>query len=78
MSAIAILLLASSFIFLMLPEIRGERGWIEFVVMGLILALAVPAQFAKLKRRAKKQRVAKSTRDTVQKHVWELKHNREW
>ncbi len=78
MSAVAILLLASSFIFLVLPDLRGERGWIEFVVMGSILALAIPGGLARMKYRAGKKLLAKSTRDTVQKHFWELRHNREW
>ena len=78
MSAIAILLFASSFIFLELPNFRGERGWIEFVVIGLILALAIPAGLARMKYKADKKRIAKSTRDSIQKHFWELRHNREW
>jgi len=78
MSAIALLLAAVTIVLVLFREFRGGREWIESMLMVLILALILPAQFAKLKRHTEKRRIAKTTRDTVQKHFWELKHNREW
>jgi uncharacterized membrane protein len=78
MSAIALLLAAATIVLAGLKEFLGERGWIEFGLTLVVVALALPAQFAKLKRRSEKRRVIKSSRDSIEKHLWELRHHREW
>ena len=78
MSAIALLLAGAVLVLAGLREFHGGHELIEFILMLVIVSLMLPAQFARLKYQAEKRRAVKSTRDSLQKHFWELRHNREW
>ncbi|HEX5316445.1 MAG TPA: hypothetical protein VFX22_07330 [Candidatus Kapabacteria bacterium] len=78
MIAVAILLAAASIVLRSLHLFHGRPGLIEYIVIGLACLLIFFAAFLKLRRRNESRRAIKSSRDSLLKHLWELRHRREW
>jgi len=76
--AVALLLAAVYLMLTALHVFRGQSGWMEFSVIALACILIFIAAFLKLRRRIENRRAIKSSRDSLLKHFWELRHRREW
>ncbi len=75
----AALLLAAIYLVLSIMRVfRGETGWMEYSIIGVACSLIFLAAFLKLRRRAESSREVKSSSDSLLKHLWELRHKREW
>ena len=75
----AALLLAAVYLVLSIARVfKGEYGWMEYTVIAVFCVLAFLAAFLLLRRRAELRRSAKASRDSLQKHIWEVRNKREW
>ncbi len=78
MNVAALLLLAGDIALSGFHLFRSETLWIEYFIIGLAVLLSVTSAAGRLHRRAARKRVIKASRATLLKHVWELRHRREW
>jgi hypothetical protein len=78
MNAAAVLLLAIYIAIVALHLSRLDDSWVGFGIIGCAVLLSMVAAFAQLRRRAERRRAIKSTQASLLKHLWELRHRREW
>ena len=57
---------------------RREFQWIDYTIAGMAIGLVIVTVFARLRRRIETMRAVKSHRASLLKHLWELRHRREW
>jgi uncharacterized membrane protein len=76
--AVALLLAALYLILTTIHVFRWQPGWVEYSTIALICVLLFIAAVLKLRRRIESRRAIKSSRDSLLKHLWELRHRREW
>ena len=76
--AVALLLAAAYLVLTALHVFRGQSGLMEYSVIAAACLLIFFATFLKLRRRIESLRAIKSSRDSLLKHLWELRHRREW
>jgi uncharacterized membrane protein SirB2 len=76
--AAALLLAAVYLVLSALHVFRGQSGWMEYAVFAIASILLLIAAFLKLRRRNESRRAIQSSRNSLLKHVWELRHRREW
>ncbi|HET6400468.1 MAG TPA: hypothetical protein VFH95_03630 [Candidatus Kapabacteria bacterium] len=76
--AVALLLAAAYLLLTARHVFRGQASWMENSVIIVACLLIFTAAFLKLRRRIENLRAIKSSRDSLLKHLWELRHRREW
>ncbi len=76
--AVALLFAAIYLILSAMRIFKGEYGWMEYTVLSATCILLFIAAFLGLRRRSEKKRAIRSSRDSLLKHFWELRHKREW
>lgn len=76
--AVALFLAAAYLVLTALHAFRGQSGVMDYSVIAIACLLIFFAVFLKLRRRMDSRRVLKSSRDSLLKHRWELRHRREW
>jgi hypothetical protein len=74
----ALLSLAIYLAFVALHLFHSRFKWIEYVILGIGVTLFILSSLARMRRRAERTSVIKSTRATLLKRRWELRHKREW
>ena len=78
MNTVAVLMLAVYIVIAALHLFRRDDSWISDAIIGVAVLLSVVASFARLRNQSEHARVVKSTRASLLKHLWELRHRREW
>lgn len=76
--AVALLLAAAYLVLTARRVFREQPSWTEYSVIAIACVLLFIASFLKLRRRIESRRAIKSSRDSLLKHQWELRHRREW
>ncbi len=78
MNVAAVLLLAIYIAIAALHLFRYDDSWIGFGIIAVAASLSIVSAFARLRRRTERKRAIKSTQASLLKHLWELRHRREW
>ncbi len=78
MNAAAVLLLAVYIAMVALHLFQRDDSWVGFGIIVVAVLLSVVSAFARLRRQKERKRVIQSTRASLLKHKWELRHKREW
>ncbi len=77
-AAVGLLLAAVYLVLTALRVFKGRFGWMEYSVIGVAAALLFIAAFARLKQRGEVEQSVRASRASLLKHLWELRHHREW
>jgi membrane protein YdbS with pleckstrin-like domain len=77
-NAAAVLLLAVYIGIVALHLFQRDDSWVGFGIIAVAVLLTVVSAFARLRMQKERKRVIKSTRASLLKRKWELRHRREW
>ncbi|GEM_PF-2384431 len=78
LNTIGLLLLVMFIAFYAAHLFRGAFHWAGYVVLILAAACCALAAFGRLRLHAQVHQAAKASRASLLKHLWELRHRREW